>query len=66
MRLCRTCASYYLERYGYCVLIGKRVQGWIGGRPCWKRREKMTNVEAHSLAVARTTQPLIGSLEGGE
>jgi hypothetical protein len=42
-RLCRTCVSYYLERYGHCVLIGKRVQGWIGGRPCWKRRVKKPN-----------------------
>ncbi len=39
-RLCRTCASYNLERYGYCVLTGKRVQGYIGGRPCWRRRAK--------------------------
>jgi hypothetical protein len=37
-RLCRTCVSYYLERYGHCVLIGKRVQGWLGGKPCWERR----------------------------
>ena len=42
-RLCRTCVSYYLERYGHCVLIGKRVQGYIGGRPCWKRRVKKPN-----------------------
>jgi hypothetical protein len=42
-RLCRTCVSYYLERYGHCVLIGKRVQGWIGGKPCWQRRTKKPN-----------------------
>ena len=41
--LCRTCASYYMERYGHCVLIGKRVQGSTGGRPCWKRRAKKHN-----------------------
>jgi hypothetical protein len=39
-RLCKTCVSYYRDRHGYCALIGKRVQGWIGGKPCWKRRTK--------------------------
>jgi len=45
-RLCRTCVSYYQERYGYCELVGKRVQGHIGGWPCWKRRSKKSNARS--------------------
>ena len=52
-RLCRTCVSYYLERYGHCVLIGKRVQGYIGGRPCWKRRVKKPNARLHRTSEAQ-------------
>ena len=44
-RLCRTCVSYYVERYGHCVLIGRRVQGWVGGRACWKARARKANKE---------------------
>jgi len=45
-RLCRTCVSYYVERYGHCVLIGRRVQGRVCGRACWKRRAKKHNAES--------------------
>ena len=40
-RLCRTCVSYYRERYGYCTLIGKRIMGHIGSRPCWAKKPKV-------------------------
>jgi hypothetical protein len=32
--------NYYRDRHDYCALIGRRVQGWIGGKPCWRRRTK--------------------------
>jgi hypothetical protein len=39
-RLCRTCIHYQLKRYGRCALMGKRVEGWTGGKTCWTRRVK--------------------------
>lgn len=39
-RLCRTCSSYYKERYGYCVVSGRRVMGHITGRLCWRKKSK--------------------------
>ena len=56
-RLCRTCVSYYRERYGHCVLIGKRVQGWIGGKPCWQRRTKKPNHKITDQSQSKEARP---------
>jgi hypothetical protein len=49
--------SYYRERYGHCVLIGKRVQGWIGGKPCWQRRTKKPNHKITDQSQSKEARP---------